>query len=117
MTERSGMLQSYLNTVPDRRMITDRILMIEPYDIVAYAYLGTDMGKFNFANRENKVYEWLEDTYTDRTDSVTTGLASSSTTTTATIGTAALFQPGDVWLIESEQVWVSAISASVVTLT
>ena len=57
MTARSGMLQSYLNTVPDRRMVTDRILMIEPYDIVAYAYLGTDMGKFNFTNREGKIYE------------------------------------------------------------
>src|SRR3990167_1610800 len=86
MTERrSGMLQSYLNTVPDRRMITDRILMIEPYDIVAYAYLGTDMGKFNFTNREGKIYEWLEDTFTDRTDSVASGLASDSTTTTITI--------------------------------
>ena len=116
MTARSGMLQSYLNTVPDRRMITDRILMIEPYDIVAYAYLGTDMGKFNFTNREGKIYEWLEDTFTDRTDSVASGLASDSTTTTAVITTAALFQPGDVWLIESEQIWVSAISSTTITI-
>jgi len=117
MANNLGLVQSYMNTVPDKRMVTDRILMIEPYDIVAYAFLGTDMGKFNFANREGKVYEWLEDTYTDRTDSVATGMASSSTTTTATITTAALFQPGDVWLIESEKIWVSAISGSVITMT
>src|SRR3990167_4516470 len=117
MAAQTGLIQSYINTVPDRRMVTDRILMVEPYDIVAYAYLGTDMGKFNFVNREGKIYEWLEDTYTDRTDSVTTGMASSSTTTTATITTAALFQPGDVWLIESEKIWVSAISGAVITMT
>src|SRR3990172_11142937 len=91
--------------------------MIEPYDIVAYAYLGTDMGKFNFTNREGKIYEWLEDTFTDRTDSVASGLASDSTTTTAVITTAALFQPGDVWLIESEQIWVSAVSGTTITIT
>ena len=117
MTAQTGLLQSYINTVPDRRMVTDRILMIEPYDIVAYSLLGTDMGKFNFVNREGKIYEWLEDTFNDRTDSVTTGMASSSTTTTATITTAALFQPGDVWLIQSEKIWVSAISGAVITMT
>jgi len=117
MTARSGLIQSYINTNPLKRMVTDRILLIEPYDIVAYSYLGTDMGKFNFTNRENYTYEWLEDTFNDRTDTVATGLASDSTTTTCTITTAALFQPGDVWLFGTEQVWVSAISASVITIT
>jgi hypothetical protein len=98
-------------------MVTDRILNQNPYDIVAYQYLGTDMGKFMFTNKDVSTYEWLNDTYNDRTDSVATGLASSSTTTTCTITTAALFQPGDVWLFESEHVWVSAISGSVITIT
>jgi len=117
MTARSGLVQGYINSTPDKRMVTDRILMLEPYDIVAYSYLGTDIGKFNFVNREGKLYEWLEDTFNDRTDTVATGMASSSTTTTCTITTAALFQPGDVWLFGSEQVWVSAISSSVITIT
>ena len=117
MTARSGMVGSYINTEPLRRMVTDRILMIEPYDIAAYTYLGTDMGKFQFTNTPEYKYEWLEDTYNDRTDSVATGMASDSTTTTCTITTAALFQPGDVWLVGSEQVWVSALSASVITMT
>lgn len=117
MTSRSGLIQSYINTNPLKRMVTDRILFIEPYDIVAYSYLGTDMGKFNFTNTPEYTYEWLEDTFNDRTDSVTSGMASDSTTTTCTITTAALFQPGDVWLIGSEQIWVSAISSSVVTVT
>ena len=117
MTARSGVIQPYINTVPDKRMLSDQILYQEPYDIVAYNYLGTDMGKFQFKNRDEYSYEWLNDTFNDRTDSVATGMASSSTTTTCTITTAALFQPGDVWLFESEQVWVSGISASVITIT
>jgi hypothetical protein len=117
MTARSGVLQPYINTVPDKRMVTDRILQLEPYDIVAYNYLGTDIGKFNFTNRDNYMYEWLEDTLEDRVDSIATAWAASSTGTTCTITTAALFQPGDVWKIESEYVWVSGISGSVITVT
>lgn len=117
MTARSGLLQPYINTTADKRMVTDRILNTETYDIVAYSYLGTDMGKFNFTNQDSYTYEWLNDTYNDRTDTVATGMSSSSTTTTCTVTTAALFQPGDVWLFESEQVWVSAISSSVITMT
>ena len=81
MASQNGQMTSYQDTVPDKRMVTDEILKIEPYDIVAYKYLGTDMKKFNFANRDGKIYEWLESTYNDRTDPVASGLASSSTTT------------------------------------
>ena len=59
MATKSGLVQSYINTVPDRRMVSDRILMIEPYNIASYLALGTDVGKFNMTNREGKVYEWL----------------------------------------------------------
>jgi hypothetical protein len=116
MTSQGGMINSYINSVPDKRMVTDRILLLDPYDIVAYSMLGTDMGKFNFTNREGKTYEWLEDTFNDRTDVLVSEFAASTTTTTAVITTAALFQPGDVWLIESEQVWVSAITSTTITV-
>jgi len=117
MTALSGLLQGYVNTVPHKRMVTDKIQIIEPLDIVAYSMLGTDMSKFNFVNRDEKTYEWLEDTYSDRVDSVATGLASGSTAVTCTITTAALYQPGDVWLVGSEQILVTAISGSVITIT
>lgn len=116
MTAQSGLVQTYINTVPDRRMVTDRILMTDPYEIMTYLALGTDMGKFNFANRDGKMYEWLEDTFNPVADTVTSGLASDSTTTTFTPTTAALYQPGDVWLVESEQVWVSAVSSGIPTV-
>lgn len=112
----SGMVDVYDNNVPDKRMVTDRILNSEPYDIVAYQYLGTDMGKFNFVNMNEYTYEWLNDTYSDRTD--TLGAAISATdTTTMSVTTAANFQPGDVVLIDSEQIWISAMSSTTATIT
>ena len=70
MTARTGLIQPYINTVPDKVMVTDRILMLDPYDIVAYSYLGTDMGKFNFQNGSNFKYEWLNDTMPVRADAL-----------------------------------------------
>lgn len=116
MASQIGQLTSYQDTVPDRRMVTDRILRIEPYDIVAYSYLGTDMGKFNFTNRDGKVYEWLESTYNDRTDPVASGLASSSTTTTMVVTDADLFQVGDVWECEGEGLLVTGKSGTTMTI-
>jgi hypothetical protein len=116
MTTNSGLQTIYDNTVPDKRAVTDRILMMEPYDIVAYQYLGTDMGKFNYVNLPNHQYSWLNDTYTDRTD--TLGAAITDTvTTTCSVTTAANFQPGDIILVGSEQIWISALSSTTATIT
>lgn len=57
MTQRTGLIQSYVNTVPDRRAVSNRILMIEPYNIKTYLALGTEMGKFNMVNLPGKKYE------------------------------------------------------------
>jgi uncharacterized protein DUF5309 len=116
MASQIGQLNSYQDSVPDKRMVTDRILRIEPLDIVAYSYLGTDMGKFNFTNRDNKTYEWLESTYNDRTDPVASGLASDSTTTTMVITDPDLFQVGDVWEAEGEGLLVTAKSSTTMTI-
>jgi hypothetical protein len=116
MTQINGLLQSYVNTSPDKRMVTDEILLIDPYEIATYTALGTDMSKFNFVNREGKIYEWLEDTFNPTTDAILTGWASSSTTTTGTVTTAALYQPGDLLLCESEKIWVSSVAGAVITV-
>jgi hypothetical protein len=112
----TGLVTIYDNTVPDKRMVTDRILMMEPYDIVAYSYLGTDMGKFNFVNLNEHAYSWLNDTYTDRTDTITDAFTDTVSTTVA-VATAANWQPGDVFLVDSEQVWISAMSGTTATVT
>lgn len=116
MASQIGQLNSYQDTVPDKRMVTDRILRIEPYDIVAYSYLGTDMSKFNFVNRDGKVYEWLESTYNDRTDVVNSGLAADSTTTTMSITDPDLFQVGDIWEVEGEGLLITAKSTTTMTI-
>lgn len=116
MASQIGMQHSYQNTVPDKRMVTDRILNSEPYDIVAYQYLGTDMSKFKFVNRDNKVFEWLNTTFNDRTDPIASGLNSSSTTTTMVVTDADLWQVGDIWEIESEQVLVTGKSGTTMTI-
>lgn len=116
MATNSGLTTIYDNTVPDKRMVSDRILNMNPYDIVAYQYLGTDMEKFNFVNLDQYTYSWLNDTYTDRTDTITDAFTDTVSTTTA-VATAANWQPGDIFLVDSEQVWISAISGTTITVT
>lgn len=111
----NGLVTIYDNTVPDKRMVTDRVLMMEPYDIAAYSYLGTDMSKFKFVNVDEHSYSWLNDTYTDRTDTITDAFTDTVSTTTA-VATAANWQAGDIFLIDSEQVWISAISGTTITV-
>jgi len=117
MATTSGLVQSYVNTVPDKRMVSDKIFLIEPYNIATYLALGTDMGKFNFVNSPGKKYEWLEDTFnavsTTPGASVTIGKA----TTSFTPSDLSLFQPGDVLLVDSEQMWVSAVATGIPTVT
>jgi len=116
MANNSGLVTIYDNTVPDKRMVTDRIFMQDPLDTVAYMYLGTDMGKFNFVNKDEYTYEWLNDTLPDGVDSLGAAI-SDTTTTTCSITTQNLAQPGDVWLVDSEYLWVSAVSTTTLTIT
>ena len=116
MTERSGMVQSYVNTVPDKRMVSDRILMIDPYEISTYLALGTDVGKFNMVNRDGKVYEWLEDEFNPVADKLEAAITG-TTTTTMTLVTEQAFQPGDIVLIGSEKIWISGMSSATATVT
>lgn len=115
MATNTGLVTIYDNTVPDKRMVTDRILNQNPYDIVAYQYLGTDMSKFNFVNLDNHSYSWLNDTYTARTDTITDAFTDTVSTTIA-IATAAKWQPGDIFLVDSEQIWVQSISGTTLTV-
>jgi len=117
MATYSGMRSSYTNTEPQKRMVSDRILLTNPLNIKTLLRLGMDAGKFAMTNREGKIYEWLEDTYTPVVAAVTSGLASAATTTSFTPDSLTLLQPGDVLLIDSEQLWVSAVATGIPTIT
>jgi len=119
MATYSGLQGSYSNTLSQKVMITDRIIMADPYDIAAITSLGLDnASKFNFINSPNRTYSWLEDAYpavvTTAADS--TDLTDVTATTAIDVTDGDLFHVGDVVQIDSEYVWVSAITANALTV-
>ncbi len=56
-----GMQTSYVGTVPQKRVVSDRILFSDPMDIPLINAFGLDAeSKFKFVNAPGKVYEWLQ---------------------------------------------------------
>ncbi len=118
MTDQSGSINSYLNTVPNKRMVTDRILMIEPVKIKTWLRLGQDVGKFSMVNQDRKNYQWLEDTFVPESTTMNgTNMTDSTTNDTFTPNSLTLFQPGDIIEALDELMWVSAVSSGIPTVT
>jgi hypothetical protein len=110
-----GQEHSYSNTVNQKVMITDRIIMADPYDITAIVALGLDNeSKFQFVNQPNRTYYWLEDAYPTVVTTAADSTDLTDVTATVTIGVtdSDLFGVGDVVKIDTEYVWVSAIASS-----
>lgn len=121
MATGSGLITTYDNTVPQKRMVTDRIIMADPYDITTLTALGmNNISKFSFVNQPNRQYEWLEDVYPAVTDPAAgTNLTVTTNTTTITVTTPNLFHVGDVLQLESasgDYAYVSSIASSVLTV-
>jgi len=117
-----GLNISYSATLPQKSVVTDRILMTDPIDLVTIKALGlNNESKFGFANGPggpNQAYEWLQDTRADLTDLVNSGaLTSDSTLTNLVVDTGALFQIGDILLVDAEYMHVTAISTNTLTVT
>lgn len=115
----SGLQQSYSATLPQKRMVTDRILMKDPYDIILISALGLDNeSKFNFVNTPHRSYEWLEDSYLPFEDALnTTALTSDSTLTQVTVDHGEYFNVGDVILVDAEYMYVSEVSSDILTVS
>ena len=118
MATLTGQVYSYSNTVPQKRTLTDRIILASPYDVTTILRLGTDnASKFALINWPNRVYEWLQDAYPARSDAAAaTNITNSTTTTTIAVTTGAKFQVGDVVQLDDEFVWVSSISSNTLTV-
>lgn len=115
-----GRVDSYDNTVPQKRMVTDRIINTSPFNRMTVEALGLDnYAKFKFVNKPFRTYEWLEDQYVGYSDTLTAsgGMASDSTTTTCLVTTPKMYNVGDVIKIDSELMWVSAVNTSTAQLT
>lgn len=111
-------LTSYSDTTPHKRAITDAISLIDPSDIPAVELLGGldgAMGKFRLVNWPHTKVEWLEDTLAPLTGTLSTSCTSD--TTAISVADASVFQEGHILLIDSEQVWVSAVALATELLT
>ena len=118
----TGQQPTYSATVPQKRVVTDRILMTDVIELVAIKALGlNNESTFSFANGPggpNQPYEWLQDTRADLVDAINdVTLTSDSTDTTMTVDTGALFQIGDILLVDLEYMHVTAISTNDLTVT
>ncbi len=112
-----GQQTTYVGTVPQKRVISNKIFMTDPMETPTLSALGMNAdSKFKFVNTPGTIYEWLVDTYSNVSDVIVSGLASDSTTTTCTATDGSKFHVGDVVLIELEKVWVSAINSNVLTI-
>jgi len=119
MTTYAGKETSYSNTLVRKTMITDRIIMADPYDIVAITVLGlNNESKFAFVNTPGRTYTWLEDAYPAQYDATNEAdIATTTNTTVMTVVNGALFHVGDIIQLDSEYVYVASISGNEVTVT
>jgi len=111
-------LTSDSGTTPQKRTITDVISMIDPADTPLISALGGLDGassKFRLVNKSTTKVEWLEDDLFALTDALDGTIATN--TTALTVADASKFQEGDILLIDSEYVWVSAVNTSTEVLT
>jgi len=117
-----GIMTAYTATQPHKRMVTDRIILADPMSIAGLNALGLhNEAKFSFVNAPGRTYEWLEDTYLPRettcADAATFTCDSTTTTIDVATGKGVYFNIGDVIQIDSEYMWVSAISTDTITVT
>lgn len=115
-----GMQTTYAGTVPQKRIVSDRILFSDPMDIPLISALGlNNESKFKFVNTPGKMYEWIEDGFSGLSSALNedTTATNDSTDTTLSVVDGSLFQPGDVIQIDDEYIWVSAISTNDLTVT
>ncbi len=122
MTTGSGLITSYDNTYPQKRMVTDRIILADPYDIATITALGlSNESKFRFVNTPGRSYEWLEDAYPAVSGQFNDSDLSTTTSTTALTVTsqavANLLHIGDVIYVDTEPMQVTSITTTAITVT
>lgn len=110
---------TYSDTTPQKKVITDYISLLDPAEtplLEAIGGLDGAAGKFKFKNKGTNP-QWLEDTLSPIDGLLDHAATIASTDTTITVADPNMYQEGHIVLIDSEQVWVSAVSGSVLTVT
>lgn len=109
---------TYSDTTPQRRAITDLVSIISPRDTPLIARFGLSASPpagWKIVNWPSTAVECLEDELHPTSDALDGSIT--STATTITVDDQSVFHEGDVLLIGTEYVWVSARSASGQVLT
>lgn len=110
---------SYSDTLPQKRVVTDVISLIDPSDapfIERIGGLDSGAGKFRFQNWPSTKVEWLQDSLA----ALTTLLAVqtlASNATSATVVDASIFEPGHIVLMEAQTFWISAVNLTTEVIT
>lgn len=110
-----GKRTTYSDTNLTIRVVTDYIMASDPREIPLISYLGMDArDKFQIKDLGTKI-EWLEDELAPQATQLAEALDDSETE--VDLDNPEYCQEGDVLEIDSEQLWVSAVGASSVTVT
>lgn len=109
------------DTTAHKRIITDVVSLIDPSDaplVNAIGGLDGGSGKFRFVNGgKGTLIEWLEDSLISIEDTLAESATVTSTVLTLKVTDGSLYEVGHILQIDSEQVWVSAVSTNTLTTT
>lgn len=104
-------INTYSDTTPQKRGVSDLITLISPKKTPLLAYFGiqTDFGDMNVVGWPNTKFELLSDELQPQTDTLNGSITSTATTVTFTDADA--FTEGDVIVVDSEYIYLSSRSA------
>lgn len=115
----TGTRYSYTDTGNTKRAISDVILMIDWKESPLLRLFGfgqENVRKFKMLNWPSTKAEWIEDTMSPFTDVMNDSGGIDNSTTTMTVTNGAYFRQGDVILVESEKMLVTAVSGNDLTV-
>lgn len=118
-TQNTGVLDVFTDTLTHKRYVTDMVSYISPSDAPVWNYLqgANAESKFNIVALPGHKIEWLEDELRAIESGLAASITSVATSMTVTSGAGDYFRVGDVLIIDSERVWVSAVSTDTLTIS
>lgn len=113
----TGMRTTFTDANVQREVITDMIRMIDWTEAGLLQLLGVDNeSNFNFVNFPGREYFWLEDTMPPVTDVMNDSGGISNSDTSMVVTNGDYFRVGDLIQVDSEIMWVSAVSTNTLTI-
>lgn len=111
-----GTRLTYTDTNRNRTIISTAIEMIDWMEAPLLKLLGTDnQSKFGITKVGTKI-NWMEDTMSPTSTTINEGGAFADNDTTLTVAEGSYFKAGDILKIESELLYVSAVSGNNLTV-